>query len=657
MKLFGIVLILLLGCTRTLAQSPLMECAHTYALDITDKYESYEAIKNFVEAYILEGDTVAAMEVFEECLAFCKLQGSAELKRFSCRLLYLYQDIAPERCVREYKEIPTRFEFQLPLNEETLDLALRQRLQAFYRYDHRYDWAPEYDDIDESRRTFCNVNWTLIQLIRNDFQKSKRTVEDYDRYMHFIKMFTDTTYSYPVGTTRRCIDLTEHRIYGLVSINDLTSAIQLIDSTNFEYTSDNLHIIVNRNVDDLDMNQLGTLLQLLGGTYYNGHVLTAAIDRLEEEQLDFTAMKPVIENFASILLKRKDPKTSYDLYQLEVKKMSMVSGYLLWDGVDEALKMTKTITDREKKGTCFLRIGKWYQENDQTAEAIKYYDKALKEARKDEVHQYNIQFLGDIAKMYYHIGEKEQSFTILNEAVEKSKEITPVHVKYALRDISAGYVELGWYEEAMQTASKIGNDGSGANRSKSEEDVYQTVFLHGDTLAGIGFLERATAEVYNIEHPAERQWYRRQAALAFAEVGDYERALEVANELEKYGSEFVLEFIEGFIQTYETREGQHLDRAYFDSLMLLVESPKFTSKEKSLNFLIDYFFDNYPEGDVAEFESNILAMYKTCRNPNTTHLPYIYSVDQAMKKRHERRYRIAIIHLRVQSSSLNCIKT
>lgn len=610
MKLLAVILLFFLGSIQVFSQSPLLECAYNKALEISDEEESYKSLIKIGEAFVLNGDQKNASKVFHNCLDFTAKFDSSQSAAMKIHLFKVFHEIIPKEVLVEYLKFAPMKSFQLEVNESTLPFAVKLRSMELERRHRRYEWGYSYqqEELDPAQ-IYCNNNWKVLRLMRSQLMTSKKTMDDYNHFLKLVKLFKDTSYTDLDGVKYQCIDYLNEQVFGQINIGEYKKAAQLIVSSGFKVESNEMHLYLDRQVRKLDFDGLAEILLALNMPQFEQNMIVSIVRRLKNESPDYRKMRVVLERQADFIMNRKAPKDGHDLYRFEEVKLACAEAFLIWDEVDKSMEITNSIKDPEKKSKGYLNVATWYRNRNQRTLAELRLETALKYVRKAEIDNFTVVLLSDIALGYYYNKNEEKSYELLQEAVRMSKKVnSKTFEEYSLEDVAIAMAKRGLYDEVMKISSKLSNDGSGSRRSSAEEEIYQRALINGDTTKASELIDLASEEVNNIGHIYQRQWYRRQVALAYAKLGKYRKAMEVANQLETNTFDYVDEFTKGFVEIYEERESHAVPISFIDSLFKLVTKPKYTDQTKPLKFLIEYCVSKHLFENTTDFQNKILQV-------------------------------------------------
>ncbi len=251
-----------------------------------------------------------------------------------------------------------------------------------------------------------------------------------------------------------------------------------------------------------------------------------------------------------------------------------------------------------------LRLANYYLSKGQTNRASSFALK-IKKLKNLEIDQ-----LGRYGQLCYSIGLKRQ----LNKAHAILSKIKPQESKKKYwkeqkkHDVALALANTGFYDEAWAKAKELYNDGPCSQRSTTICSIYSFALNIGDPVKGNEILEWTIQDLSQVEHPNQRHWYIREAAVQYAKLGNLKKALEVTammndNTYNKFGSTFHR------IQTALRKAGTDtITFEHFDEFLDIAYRCESDDREEIAYDLLDIFYDMTPDHNLNFFEDKLASL-------------------------------------------------
>jgi predicted negative regulator of RcsB-dependent stress response len=191
--------------------------------------------------------------------------------------------------------------------------------------------------------------------------------------------------------------------------------------------------------------------------------------------------------------------------------------------LSQALQVSKTIKDDFIKSESLERTAVKYAEAGQ-------FDQALQIANTINRACYKASALAEIASNYAKVSQMDKASEILFQAFEAAKqEDNSAIANDNLTEIAVKYAEIGQYGQALQVANTIGSTrlkaealGGIAANMKPEQ-----------TEKSADILSKSLQEAKKIEDAKLQAVTSGRIAIKFAQTGQYDQALQIANTIKK----------------------------------------------------------------------------------------------------------------------------
>ncbi len=612
MFLRSLLLPLLLIATIAGAQTNYLTRAKniaSYEREPVDQLNQYRLVS---DAYLQIGDTSSSLSVYRESIKIVgSMKDSMQKAVNGYTTLNHYKEIVPKQeLINDLEKIAPSFQL-LPthIQHDALTMAMLEHYKI-NSVDGLLFYLDKIKGENWSSGDYkCNAMVDLRNKMLMDLYESKNKTQDLSRFRQLWGMIPDHTVDLPYsrGKNAPCVNRIETILTAALVAEEIDTAAKLIQLfPNIINESWEFKEGLSTMIDSGRIDQVWKVLRTADNYGDNYEVQMYLLEQMVERDYDplsIFALKDHMTKRAEENPKDKEGRGNDKFNRLITCLLELKD----WDRAERVLNL---IESNRALARAYTNFAFALREEGKQKEALKYLDKGYSALKKVEPDSFVRNYFTEMAIAYKVLKAEKKGLEVLEAAEKMSRKIkSKTFVEYSLEDVAITYARFGEYEKAWALAGELSNDGSGSRRSSCEEKIYKVAFSRKNLDKAMKLLEQATLEVENIGHQYQRQWYRREAAIQYAKESRYNRALEIAAELETNTFGYVQEFIEGFVAAHEENEEKPVGLQYYPHLLKVVKNAGGGRKTAPLKMLIDQLVEDHGTEIKWDFEEAVMEAY------------------------------------------------